>query len=51
MTFHVKVEKPLDVVDIFMSSRYVLLIVRQAVELKEIYGKPHMVWMQLEMIN
>jgi len=34
-----------------MPSRYVLLIAKEAVELKEIYGKPHVVWMQLEMIN
>jgi len=44
-------QKKVEVVDIFRRSEDVPPIVDQAVKLKEKNGKPHAVWMQLEIIN
>ena len=46
-----EVQKTIDVVDIFRPSKDVPLIVEQAVKLKEMYGKSHVVWMQLGIVN
>jgi predicted CoA-binding protein len=46
-----EVQKTIDVVDIFRPSKDVPLIVEQAVKLKEMYGKPRVVWMQLGIVN
>jgi predicted CoA-binding protein len=46
-----EVQKTIDVVDIFRPSKDVPPIVEQAVKLKEMYGKPHVVWMQLGVVN
>ena len=45
------VQKTLEVVDIFRPSKHVPPIVDQAIQLKNKNGKPHMVWMQLEVVN
>src|SRR3990170_8625947 len=45
------VQKTLEVVDIYRPSKDVPPIVDQAIQLKNKNGKPHMVWMQLEVVN
>ena len=46
-----EVQKTTDIVDIFRPPKDVPLIVKQAVKLKEMYGKPYVVWMQLGIVN
>jgi len=46
-----EIQKTIDVVDVFRPSKYVSPIVEQAVKLKEMHGKPHVVWMQLGIVN
>jgi len=45
------IQKAIEVVDIFRTSKDVLPIVEQAIQLKEKNGKPYVVWMQLGIIN
>lgn len=45
------VQKTVEVVDIFRRSEDVPPIVDQAIQLKEKYGKPFVVWMQLGIVN
>ena len=47
----VEIQKILDVVDVFRPAKDVPAIVEQAVKLKAIHGKPHVVWMQLGIVN
>ena len=47
----VEVQETIDVVDIFRPSKYVPPVVEQAVKLKKMHGKPHVVWMQLGIVN
>jgi predicted CoA-binding protein len=47
----VEIQKTLDVVDVFRPAKDVPAIVEQAVKLKAIHGKPHVVWMQLGIVN
>jgi thioredoxin len=44
-------QKTVEVVDIFRPSKDVPPIVDQAIQLKNKNGKPHMVWMQLGIVN
>jgi predicted CoA-binding protein len=46
-----EVQKTIEIVDIFRPSKDVPLIVEQAIKLKAMYGKPHVVWMQLGIMN
>jgi predicted CoA-binding protein len=46
-----EVQKTIDVVDVFRPSKDVPPVVEQAVKLKQMYGKPHVVWMQLGIVN
>jgi predicted CoA-binding protein len=46
-----EIQKTIEVVDIFRPSKDVPPIVEQAVKLKAMYGKPHVVWMQLGIVN
>jgi predicted CoA-binding protein len=46
-----EIQKTIEVVDIFRPSKDVPLIVKQAIKLKAMYGKPHVVWMQLGIVN
>jgi len=46
-----EIQKTIEVVDIFRPSKDVPLIVEQAIKLKAMYGKPHVVWMQLGIVN
>jgi uncharacterized protein len=43
--------KTIDIVDIFRKSEDVPSIVEQAIHLKQLYGRPFVVWMQLEISN
>ncbi len=47
----VEIQKEIDVVDIFRRADYVLPIVEQAVKLRNEYGKPYVIWMQLGIVN
>jgi predicted CoA-binding protein len=46
-----EIQKTIEVVDIFRPSKDVPLIVEQAIKLKKRNGKPHVVWMQLGIVN
>jgi hypothetical protein len=46
-----EIQKTIEVVDIFRPAKDVPPIVEQAVKLKEMHGKPHVVWMQLGIVN
>jgi predicted CoA-binding protein len=46
-----EIQKTIEIVDIFRPAADVPPIVKQAVELKERYDKPYVVWMQLGIIN
>lgn len=46
-----EIQKTLEIVDIFRPSAEVTPIVEQAIELKRKYGVPHVVWMQLGIVN
>jgi predicted CoA-binding protein len=46
-----KIQKNIDIVEIFRPSKDVPPIVEQAIKLKAAYGKPDVVWMQLGIVN
>ncbi len=46
-----EVQKTLEIVDIFRPSSDVPPIVKQAIQLKKLYDKPYVIWMQLGIIN
>ena len=46
-----EIQKTIEVVDIFRPVKDVPLIVEQAIKLKKRNGKPHVVWMQLGIVN
>ncbi|MEM3457859.1 MAG: CoA-binding protein [Candidatus Bathyarchaeia archaeon] len=46
-----EVQKTIEVVDIFRPSSEVLLLVKQAIQLRKLYGVPYVVWMQLGIVN
>lgn len=46
-----EIQKTIEVVDIFRPSKHVPLIVEQAIKLKAMHGKPHVVWMQLGIVS
>lgn len=46
-----ELKRTVEVVDIFRPSSEVLIIMDQAIQLKEKYGNPHVVWMQLGIRN
>jgi predicted CoA-binding protein len=46
-----EIQKTIEVVDVFRPSEDVSPIVEQVVKLKTKYGKPHVVWMQLDIVN
>ena len=47
----VKLQKNIDIVDIFRKADDVPPVVEQALKLKEKHGKPCVVWMQLGIVN
>jgi uncharacterized protein len=46
-----EIQKTIEIVDIFRPSKDVPPIVEQAIKLKQVYGKPFVVWMQLGIVN
>ncbi|MGD0993930.1 MAG: CoA-binding protein [Candidatus Bathyarchaeia archaeon] len=46
-----EIQKTIEIVDIFRPAKDVPPIVEQAIKLKQIYGKPFVVWMQLGIVN
>jgi predicted CoA-binding protein len=46
-----EIQKTIEIVDVFRPSKDVPPIVEQAINLKETYGKPYVVWMQLGIVN
>lgn len=46
-----EVQKTLEIVDIFRPSDEVLPIIEQVIQLRKRYGLPHVVWMQLGIVN
>ena len=46
-----EIQKTIEVIDIFRPSKDVPPIVEQAIKLKAMYGKPHVVWMQIGIVN
>lgn len=46
-----EIQKTIDIVDIFRPAEDVPPIVEQAIKLKEMYGKPNVIWMQLGIVN
>jgi hypothetical protein len=46
-----KVQKTLEIVDIFRPSAEVMSIVEQAIQLKKLHDVPFVVWMQLGIVN
>ena len=45
------IKRQLDVVDIFRRTEDVPVVVGQAVEIRAMYLRPHVVWMQLGIVN
>ena len=46
-----KLQKSIDIVDVFRKAEDVPSVVEQAVKLKKKHGKPCIFWMQLEIVN
>ena len=46
-----EIQKKIEIVDVFRPSEDVPPIVEQAIKLKAKYGKPNVVWMQLDIVN
>ena len=44
-------QKTIEIIDIFRPSNTIPKIVEEAIKLKEIYGLPCVIWMQLTIIN
>ncbi len=51
MEMPIEIQETVEIVDIFRRSEEVFPIVEQAVQLKKSRGIPHVVWMQLGVIN
>ncbi len=47
----VEIQKTIDIVDVFRKSEDVPSIVEQAIKLKQMAGRPLVVWMQLGIVN
>ena len=46
-----EIQKTIEIVDVFRPAKDVPPIVEQAIKLKEMFGKPYVVWMQLGIVN
>ena len=46
-----EIQKTIDIVDVFRRTEDVPPVVEQAVKLRELHGKPCVVWMQLGIVN
>ncbi len=45
------IQKTIEIVNVFRPSKEMMSIVRQAIELRERYNGPYVIWMQLGIIN
>jgi len=46
-----EIQKTIEIVDVFRPAKDVSPIVEQAVQLKHMFGKPFVIWMQLGIVN
>jgi predicted CoA-binding protein len=46
-----EIQRTIEVVDIFRPAKDVPPIVEQAIKLKEMHGKPYVIWMQLGIVS
>ena len=46
-----EIQKTIEIIDIFRPAKDVMPIVEQAIQLKQMFGKPFVVWMQLGIVN
>jgi predicted CoA-binding protein len=46
-----EIRKAIEVVDIFRPAEEVLPVVHQAIQVRRKFGKPHVIWMQLGILN
>jgi predicted CoA-binding protein len=46
-----EIQKTIEIIDVFRHAKDVPPIVKQAVKLREMNGKPYVVWMQLGIVN
>ena len=46
-----EIQKTIEIVDIFRPPEEVPPVVEQAIQLKKMYGRPRVVWMQLGIVN
>ena len=46
-----EIQKNIEIIDIFRPAKDVPPIMEQVVKLKEMHGKPYVVWMQLGIVN
>ncbi len=46
-----EIQKTIEIVDVFRPAKEVVQIVEQAITLKQMYGKPFVVWMQLGIVS
>lgn len=51
MEIPLELQKTIEIIDIFRPSDQVLNIVKEAIKLKELHNLPHVIWMQLNIIN
>ena len=51
--FHIplEIQKRIEIVDIFSPSKVVPVIIEEVIKLKRKYGRPHVIWMQLNIIH
>lgn len=47
----VEIQKTIEIVDIFRPAKDVLPIVEQAIQLKQMFGQPFVIWMQLGIMD
>jgi predicted CoA-binding protein len=46
-----KIQKTIEIVDVFRRPEQIPAIVEQVIKLKELHGKPNVIWMQLGIVN
>lgn len=46
-----EIQKTIEIIDVFRPAKDVMPIVEQAVKLRQMFGKPFVVWLQLGIVN
>ena len=51
--FHIplEIQKRIEIVDIFRPAKVVPIIIEEVIKLKRKHGRPHVIWMQLNIIH